>query len=103
MAALPYSSAEAPPPGGTVTLQNSTSVGTHLLRGQRLNIVNDVVLKGHRNDHAFKHRIIQVQEEGGEPLRMSQLSQLIVTAMDLLPACESGEKGEHRAEKKGPG
>lgn len=65
--------------GGTVTLQDSTSVGTHLLGGQRLNIVNDVVLKGHRNDHALKHRIVQVQEEGDEPLRASQLSQLIVT------------------------
>ena len=67
-------------PGGTVTLQNGTSVGAHLLRGQSLNIVNDVVLKGHRNDHAFKQRIVQVQEEGDEPLRTPQLSQLIVTS-----------------------
>ena len=67
-------------PGGTVTLQDGTSVGAHLLGGQSLNIVNDVVLKGHRNDHAFKHRIVQVQEEGDEPLRAPQLSQLIVTS-----------------------
>ncbi|CNI73992.1 Uncharacterised protein [Mycobacterium tuberculosis] len=67
-------------PGGTVTLQDGTSVGAHLLGGQSLNIVNDVVFKGHRNDHAFKHRIVQVQEEGNEPLRTPQLSQLIVTS-----------------------
>ena len=67
-------------PGGTVTLQDGTSVGAHLLGGQSLNIVNDVVLKGHRDNHAFKHRIVQIQEEGDEPLRAPQLSQLIVTS-----------------------
>ena len=67
-------------PGGTVTLQDGTSVGAHLLGGQSLNIVNDVVLKGHRDNHAFKYRIVQVQEEGDEPLRAPQLSQLIVTS-----------------------
>ena len=67
-------------PGGTVTLQNGTGVGAHLLGGESFNIVNDVVLKGYRDNHAFKHRIVQVQEEGDEPLRAPPLRQLIVTS-----------------------